>query len=147
MENSCLRLAISAMCSHLVCCGGLLTYLVLRLIEIKRGLMLYAQAVQLKWRVASGNRDVTPLLGSFAVNNQEATPWYCSHNCDCCLWSGQKWNREVLCRDTVSCDGSQEGPRCFPLGTFQPLAPGPWWHHLTSSGLTFTSKEETYLPA
>lgn len=56
---------------------------VLRLLKMKCGLIFYAQAMQLKWLAASGYRDVTLLPISFTVNNQEATPRHCSHNCDC----------------------------------------------------------------
>ncbi len=41
---------------------------------MKRGLIVYAQVMQLKRLAASGYRVVTPLPTSFTVNNQEATP-------------------------------------------------------------------------
>lgn len=46
----------------------------------------------------SGYRDVTLLLTSFTVNNQEATPWYCSHNCDCVC--GQAKSETENCLET-----------------------------------------------
>lgn len=127
----------SAVYSHL---GSLLWRLladpVLTLIKMKCGLIAYAQVMQLKRLAASGYRDVTLLPASFTVNNQEATPWYCSHNCDLCLWSGQKWNWGLF-RDTMSCDGSHSWgrPAVFHLEHVNLLLLA-WWHHLAQSRFT-----------
>lgn len=118
----------------------------LRVIKMKCGLIAYAQVTQLKWRVASGYRDVTLLPTSFTVNNQEATPWYCSHNCDCVC--GQAKSETENCLETqcpASGSHSWGGPACcFPFGTFQPIAGGLMTS--PSPGLQITSKDETARP-
>lgn len=73
---------------------------------------------------------------SFTVNNQEATPWYCSHNCDCVC--GQAKSETEKCLET-QCPATvliaEERPAVFHLEHFNLLLPA-WWHHLARSRFT-----------
>lgn len=99
------------------------------------------QRVQLRLQAVSHYRDVTPLPISFTVNNQEATPWYCDHNCDCVC--GQAKSETENCLET-RCPAIilivEQKACCFPFGTFQPIAPGHDDINKLGPGLPFTSK-------
>lgn len=106
-----------------------------------------AQSVQPKWRAASGCRDVTTLPAGFTVNNQEATPWYCSHNCDCVCGQAKSENEKCLetrCPATVLT--AQEG-LLFSIWNISTYCSRPDDITSPSPGLPFTSKDETPLSA
>ena len=66
-----------------------------------------------------------PVPTSFAANNQEVTPSFCSHNCDSVC--GQAKSETEMCLET-RCPApvliAEERACCFPFGTFQSIALG-----------------------
>lgn len=121
MENSfrCVALKCSVQSSRYFVVEAFADH-VLRLLKMKCGLIFYAQAMQLKWLAASGYRDVTLLPISFTVNNQEATPRYCIHNCDCICGQAKSKTENSL---ETQCPMLRKACS-LAFGTFQPIAPG-----------------------
>lgn len=97
--------------------------------------------VQARRRAASGYRDVTALPAGFTVNNQEATPWYCSHNCDCVCGQAKSENEKCLetrCPATVLI--AEEG-LLFSIWNISTYCSRAWWHHPAKSRFTVHFKE------